>query len=116
MCPRKGDIMGAARAGKGYMPVNRKKYFFPANTAVHERIAVFFCSTQYVFYPYEIPIKYKSYPTVPGIFRARLFLCRFLPHGVTSLRCRSPPCGILKPIHFQNFGGKTCRKEIFIYT
>lgn len=114
--PRKGDIMDTIRAGTGCLSITIEIHFFPAYTAVLEGIAVFFCSTQYSFYPYEIPTKYENYPAVPGSFQVRLFLCHFLPCGVASIRCRSPPCGILEPIQFQNFGGKPWKKEIFIYT
>ncbi|NBJ97230.1 hypothetical protein D5282_07790 [bacterium 1xD8-48] len=86
------------------------------SAAVLTGIAALLLSTKNPLHIYEILIKYKKHPAVPGIFRTRLFLCLFLPCGVAFPRCRSPPSGILEPIYFQNFGGKPCRKKIFIYT
>lgn len=84
--------------------------------AVLTGIAVLMLLTKNPLHTYEIPIKYKNHPAVPGTFRVRLFLCRFLLCGVAFVRCRSPPCGILELIQFQDFGGKPWRKGIFIYT
>ena len=64
------------------------------SAAVLTGIAALLLSTKNPLHIYEIPIKYKKHPAVPGIFRARLFLCLFLPCGVASPRCRSPPSGM----------------------
>lgn len=57
MCSRKGNIMYTTRAGTGYPFINIKIYFFPAYTAIHKGIAVFFYSTYFHLMPVHI-LKY----------------------------------------------------------
>ena len=85
------------------------------SAAVLTGIAALLLSTKNSPRPYEFPIKYRKLPAVPGTFRVRLFLCRFLPQGVVFLRCRAPPSGILEPILFQNFGGKIHGEKRFLF-
>ncbi|NBH86131.1 hypothetical protein D7X88_18190 [bacterium C-53] len=58
VCPRKGDTMGMAGAGTGHTSINTKIYLFPTHTAVHEGIAVFFCSTYFRLKPVHNPKYY----------------------------------------------------------
>ena len=45
VCPRKGDILDTTREGEDSPSSKIEIYFFLTNTAVHERIAVFFFDT-----------------------------------------------------------------------
>jgi hypothetical protein len=47
--------MGMAGAGTGHTSINTKIYLFPTHTAVHEGIAVFFCSTHFRLKPVHNP-------------------------------------------------------------
>ena len=90
--PRKGDIMGIARAEDGFPTPETRQHILSVHTAVHLKgAAAFFYSTYFYLFPKQITKRHIILiKDVPGILRVRFF-CALKCGPQPPFRSRAPP-------------------------